>query len=184
MVVYAYMGLYPQTHDGSYRLLGQAAELAVRGGAQRLIVKTASESQRIPTIEANVRALEYAAWAARAEPAADAGADDPAGSVILEEASALVGAVLNLDPDVGRALLLAFRKGYLDIPYCLHPDNKGRTRSYIDTDGRLCWEATGDLPFEAPPRLRSRRFSSADLLADLSYVRRKFDDPVSLKVRI
>ncbi|MEV5728379.1 methylaspartate mutase [Streptomyces pharetrae] len=173
IVVYAYMGLYPQTHDGAYRLLGQAAELAVDGGAQRLIVKTAAESQRIPSIEVNVRALEYAAWAARRPQLPPAGATaDPE---VYEEASALVGAVLDLDPDVGRALLLAFRKGYLDIPYCLHPDNRGRTRSYIDADGRLRWESTGGLPLTSLPRPRRRRFGSADLLADLSYVRRKFD---------
>ncbi|MER6030767.1 methylaspartate mutase [Streptomyces sp. NPDC001851] len=175
VVVYAYMGLYPQTHDGAYRLLGQAAELAVDGGAQRLIVKTAAESQRIPSIEVNVRALEYAAWAARR--AARVPVDAGAGSPTYDEAAALVGTVLDLDPDVGRALLIAFRKGYLDIPYCLHPDNKGQTRSYIDADGRLRWEATGSLPVDAPRRLRGRRFTSADLLSDLSYVRRKYDEP-------
>ncbi|MEU6776277.1 methylaspartate mutase [Streptomyces sp. NPDC046759] len=175
VVVYAYMGLYPQTHDGAYRLLGQAAELAVEGGAQRLIVKTAAESQRIPSIEVNVRALEYAAWAARR--ATRVPVDAAVGSATYDEASALVNAVLELDPDVGRALLLAFRKGYLDIPYCLHPDNKGQTRSYIDGDGRLCWEATGALPVDAPRRSRGRRSTSADLLGDLSYIRRKYDEP-------
>ncbi|WP_149828629.1 cobalamin-dependent protein [Streptomyces tailanensis] len=177
VVVYAYMGLYPQTRDGAYRLLGQAVELAVTGGAQRMIVKTAAESRRIPSIEENVRALEYAARAARRVPRTpvDAGTD----SATYEEAAALVDAVLNLDPDVGRALLQAFRKGYLDIPYCLHPDNRGQTRSFIDPDGRLRWEATGALPFDVPQRSRSRWFTSADLLRDLSYVRRKFDEPGS-----
>ncbi|MFG2942383.1 methylaspartate mutase [Streptomyces sp. NPDC048282] len=175
IVVYAYMGLYPQTHDGAYRLLGRAAELAVEGGAQRLIVKTAAESRRIPSIEMNVRALEYAARAARRAPRVpvDAGAD----SATYAEGRRLVEAVLNLHPDVGRALLLAFQKGYLDIPYCLHPDNRGWTRSYIDTDGRLCWESTGRLPLDAPRRPRRRRFTSADLLDDLAYVRREFDSP-------
>ncbi|MGW1049599.1 methylaspartate mutase [Streptomyces sp. NPDC002521] len=175
VVIYAYMGLYPETRDGAYRVLGQAAELAVEGGAQRLIVKTAAESRRIPSIEANVQALEYAARSARqvSRRPVDAGTDSPT----YEEAAALVGAVLDLAPDVGRALQLAFRKGYLDIPYCLHPDNRGRTLSYIDGDGRLCWESTGALPVDAPRRLRSRRVTAAGLLADLSYVRRKFDAP-------
>jgi methylaspartate mutase epsilon subunit len=178
VVVYAYMGLYPETLDGAYRLLGQAAELAVVGGAQRLIVKTASESRRIPTIDENVRALEYAAWAAGRAPSARVAATD---SRTYEEAAALVGVVLNLAPDVGRALLLAFKKGYLDIPYCLHPDNRGDTRSFIDGDGRLRWESTGALPLGgSPQRGGSGRFTSADLLRDLSYMRRKFDDPMAV----
>ncbi|MDX3224926.1 methylaspartate mutase [Streptomyces sp. ME19-01-6] len=184
VVVYTYMGVYPETLDGAYRLLGQSAELAVVGGAQRLIVKTASESRRIPTVDENVRALEYAAWAAgRVRPTRDADADDDADaadSSTYEEAAALVGAVLNLAPDVGRALLLAFEKGYLDIPYCLHPDNRGETRSFIDSDGRLRWESTGALPLGGSPRRGgSGRFTSADLLRDLSYMRRKFDNPMA-----
>ncbi|MGO4426520.1 methylaspartate mutase, partial [Streptomyces sp. MCAF7] len=162
VVVYTYMGLYPETLDGAYRLLGQAAELAVAGGAQRLIVKTASESRRIPTIDENVRALEYAAWAAGRVPRARARAADDADSRTYEEAAALVGAVLNLAPDVGRALLLAFKRGYLDIPYCLHPDNRGDTRSFIDDDGRLRWESTGALPLGGSPRRGGGgRFTSA-----------------------
>ncbi|WP_405381089.1 MULTISPECIES: methylaspartate mutase [Streptomyces] len=181
VVVYTYMGLYPETLDGAYRLLGQAAELAVVGGAQRLIVKTASESRRIPTIDENVRALEYAAWAAGRVPPARARAHDDADSRTYEEAAALVGAVLNLAPDVGRALLLAFKRGYLDIPYCLHPDNRGDTRSFIDGDGRLRWESTGALPLgRSPRRGGGGRFTSADLLKDLSYMRRKFDSPMAV----
>ncbi|NUP41576.1 MAG: methylaspartate mutase [Streptomyces sp.] len=181
VVVYTYMGLYPETLDGAYRLLGQAAELAVVGGAQRLIVKTASESRRIPTIDENVRALEYAAWAAGRVPQARARAADDADSRTYEEAAALVGAVLNLAPDVGRALLLAFKRGYLDIPYCLHPDNRGDTRSFIDNDGRLRWESTGALPLGGSPRRGGGgRFTSADLLKDLSYMRRKFDNPMAV----
>ncbi|MGX1885230.1 methylaspartate mutase [Streptomyces sp. NPDC055287] len=173
VVVYTYMGVYPETRDGAYRLLGEAAELATAAGAQRLIVKTASESRRIPTIDENVRALEYASWAAARVPLPTL--DEPADSATYDEAATLVGAVLNLAPDLGRALLLAFRKGYLDIPYCLHPDNQGRTRSFIAPDGRLHWSATGTLPLPTPPHPPARS-TSASLLNDLSYIRRKYDE--------
>jgi methylaspartate mutase epsilon subunit len=85
----------------------------VRTGSERLIVKTTAESLRIPTVEENVEALEHAGAVA-------GGAAD---TDTYQEAAALVEAVLNLHPDISRALLLAFRNGYLDIPYCLHPDN-------------------------------------------------------------
>jgi len=174
VVVYAYMGLYPVTEHGAYRLLGQAAELAVASGAERLIVKTVAESRRIPTIEENVAALEYADRAAALTGRApDPGAD----TQTYREAAALTEAVLNLHPDIGEALLRAFRAGYLDIPYCLHPDNRGETRGRIGDDGRLLWERTGALPIgRIAGSHRARPVTSAGLLEDLSYMRRRFDE--------
>ncbi|MEU3457847.1 methylaspartate mutase [Micromonospora sp. NPDC006766] len=171
VVVYAYMGMYPVTGMGAYRLLERAAELAVMTGAERLIVKTEAEARRIPTIAENVAALEWAG-AVRSDVRLAAGID----SETYAEAAALVHAVLNLDADVGRALLAAFRHGILDVPYCLHPDNMGRTRSYLDTDGWLRWAATGSMPLPgAPGRRRPRVLTSAGLLNDLSFVRRSYD---------
>jgi methylaspartate mutase epsilon subunit len=176
VVIYAYMGVYPESPHGAYALLRRAAELTVTTGSERIIVKTVAESRRIPTIAENVRALEYASdSAASTRPVLGIGPGTD--SQTYQEAAALVTAVLNLDPDIGTALLLAFRNGYLDIPYCLHPDNRGMTRSYIDSDGRLRWENTGALPIAHLVEAgRSRPFTSRDLLADLSYVRRKFDE--------
>jgi methylaspartate mutase epsilon subunit len=165
------MGVYPATDDGAYRLLGGAAELAARTGSERLIVKTVAESRRIPTIAENVAALERAG-AVRADAAAVPGGD----SQTYREALALVDAVLNTHPDIGQALLLAFKRGHLDIPYCVHPDNAGRTRSYIDDHGRLRWAEVGSLPLRGlAAGGRGRRVTSAGLLADLSYVRRTYD---------
>ncbi|MFE0461518.1 methylaspartate mutase [Kitasatospora sp. NPDC058965] len=176
VVVYAYMGVYPTTVTGSYRLLGLAAELAARTGSERVIVKTVAESARIPTVAENVAALEYAAEAADL---VGTGTPVPPGgdSQTYLEARALVEAVLELDPDPGRALLQAFRRGLLDVPYCLHPDNQGRASSYLDDQGRLCWAELGALPLRHLVRpTGARKVTSSGLLADLSYVRRKFDE--------
>ncbi|QKV96582.1 methylaspartate mutase [Streptomyces sp. NA02950] len=176
VVVYAYMGLYPVTPEGAYRLLGRAAELAVVSGSERLIVKTVAESVRIPTVEENVSALEYAATAAAAARRTVAQVPADTGSQIYAEASALVTAVLNLAEDLDQAILLAFRRGYLDVPYCLHPDNAGRSRSYIDAGGRLRWADIGGMPLTGIVNTRdSRTITSGELLASLSYVRRTFD---------
>ena len=92
------------------------------------------------------------------------------------EARALIGAVLELDADLGRALVRAFAAGYLDVPYCLHPDNAGRTRSSLGPDGRLQWSAVGSMPLAGlveggrPPIL-----GSAGLLTALSHVQRRYD---------
>ncbi|AXE81818.1 methylaspartate mutase [Streptomyces atratus] len=179
VVVYAYMGVYPTTAQGAYRLLAEATRLAVRSGSERLIVKTVAESRRIPKIEENVAALESAAQVARKETAGPTQTRAEADSQTYAEARALIEGVLDLAPDVGRALELAFKQGSLDIPYCLHPDNHGRARSYIDGDGRLRWAGTGRLPLGGlVGRASAREVTSAGLLADLSYVQRTFDQAV------
>ncbi|MEV7008654.1 methylaspartate mutase [Streptosporangium sp. NPDC051022] len=179
VVVYAYMGVYPTTPEGAHELLARAAELAVATGSERLIVKTVAEAHRIPTVAENVAALEFASAVAAKARASGLPARAPAtaeDTQTYREARALVEAVLNLDPDIGRALLRAFSHGYLDIPYCVHPDNRGRTRSYIDEEGRLRWAEIGSLPLSHVVRGgRTGRMTSAGLLEALSYVQRKFD---------
>ncbi|MFD9101021.1 methylaspartate mutase [Streptomyces virginiae] len=184
VVLYAYMGVFPRSPGGARLLLEDAARLAVRAGAARLIVKTTAEAHRIPTVGENLRALETAAAAAadeRARPALTAGAPGPyaVDTGIEAEARALIGAVLELDADVGRALVRAFAAGYLDVPYCLHPDNAGRARTSLAPDGRLLWSSVGSMPIAGladgggprPPIL-----GSAGLIAALSHVQRTYDD--------
>ncbi|MEU8627496.1 methylaspartate mutase [Streptomyces sp. NPDC048669] len=176
IVLYTYMGLYPQTRRGSLDLLERSAELAVETGAARLIVKTAAEAHRIPTVTENVEALRVAARAASRHRAAavPVPSTDPADNAVYAEARALVDAVLNLDDDLGQALLKAFARGYLDVPFCLHPDNAGRSRSLIDRSGRLAWSEIGAMPL-GPVRDRGRRLTAAGLFDALSFVQRRHD---------
>lgn len=172
LVVYTYMGVYPRTPGGALRLLASSARLAVRSGASRLIVKTTAEAYRLPTIAENVTALEHAAAVAGTEP----GPVEPPDTGIHIQARALVGNVLSLDDDIGRALLKAFASGQLDVPFCLHPDNPGRARGFVDQDGRLQWQDIGGLPLGGLVRpTGSGRVSSADLLASLQFMQHKFD---------
>ncbi len=173
VVLYTYMGVYPASPEGACILLEESARLAVRSGAERLIVKTVAEAHRIPTVAENVFALETAAAAAQDERSLPYPAFD--GGEVYAEARALVSAVLNCAADLGRALRTAFARGYLDVPYCLHPDNAGRSRSYIDVDGQLRWAATGSMPIAGRQGSRGSWLSSADLLSWLTYVGRKFD---------
>ncbi|WTE75010.1 methylaspartate mutase [Streptomyces sp. NBC_01615] len=183
IVLYTYMGLYPRTRRGSLDLLERSAELAVETGAARLIVKTTAESHRIPTIAENVEALRVASSAAarhrarltpRPEHTDLAEHTDFADNPVYAEARALVDAVLNLDDDLGQALLKAFARGYLDVPYCLHPDNAGRTRSHIDRSGRLTWSEIGAMPIGHVSE-KGRRLTAAGLYDALSFVQRRHD---------
>ena len=177
IVIYSYMGVYPCTRTGAQSLLAESARLAVATGAARLIVKTTAEAFRIPTIEENVLALEeaslVASTASAAAPSPAAGAGDTG---IYAQARALISAVLDLADDIGRALLLAFSRGYLDVPYCLHPDNAGRTRGCLDSAGRLQWQRIGSMPIRRLADVPAQtRMTSAGLLHSLSFVQTKFD---------
>ena len=171
VVIYAYMGLFPRTPDGAMLLLGKAAELAMSTGSERLIVKTAAEAHRIPTVAENVTALEHAAASAKGIKAM---VDDD--NQVYQEAYALVDAVLNSHADLDRALVVAFKRGLLDVPYCLHPDNAGQARSTLDADGRLGWSELGSLPLRGiAERAPSGRITSSTLMSALSYVQHTHD---------
>jgi methylaspartate mutase epsilon subunit len=95
---------------------------------------------------------------------------------IYAQARALIDNVLSLDDDIGRALVVAFAHGHLDVPFCLHPDNAGRTRGYLDVDGRLEWQRIGALPIgDLVTSPREERMTSANLLNALRFVERRFD---------
>ncbi|MFI0772826.1 methylaspartate mutase [Streptomyces sp. NPDC021218] len=175
IVLYTYMGLYPRTSQGASALLERAAALATCTRAARLIVKTTAEAHRVPTIDENVAALETAAAVAARE--CDRKAPPPVPDTgILAEALAIIDCVLELHDDIGVALSSAFACGRLDVPYCLHPDNTGRTRSVIDGDGRLQWSHAGAMPVRVPPGPSGTdRMTSSHLLSALSYMARKFD---------
>ncbi|MFG2598990.1 methylaspartate mutase [Streptomyces sp. NPDC048462] len=174
VVVYAYMGVYPETRSGALALVADAARLAARTGAARLIVKTAAEAARIPSVAENVTALETATDAARSVRRSG----PPPSTGIEEEARALVEAVLGLHDDIGQALIRAFARGYLDVPFCLHPDNAGRTRSVISEQGRLEWSRTGSLPLGPTTAVHSsRRLTSSGLMYALQHVKTRYDAP-------
>ncbi|GAA2138646.1 hypothetical protein GCM10009760_20130 [Kitasatospora kazusensis] len=152
VVLYTYMGVYPSTDSGAQLLLDMSAQIAVRGGAERLIVKTAAEAHRIPTVAENITALERVADLgrhARSDECALPWARQVDYGTVYTEASALIQAVLAGDPDPGTALRKAFAAGVLDVPFCLHRDNAGAAQGAIDEDGRLVWAKTGAMPLPA-----------------------------------
>ncbi|MEV5716974.1 methylaspartate mutase [Amycolatopsis mediterranei] len=173
IVVYAYMGSFPRTPGGALALVADAARLCVRGGAERLIVKTTAEAHRIPTIAENVTALRVASATAGVEDGRAAVVEDTG---IAAQARAVVEAVLDLETDLGAGLARAVRIGLLDVPYCLHPDNARRTGATVDAAGRLRWTRTGDLPLRGLADAGGEPGTAEQLLRALSYMERKYDD--------
>jgi methylaspartate mutase epsilon subunit len=184
VVVYTYMGLFPESRAGATRLIEDSADLAAESGCQRLIVKTTAERRQIPPLRDNLAALGIAL--ARSERPklklqSELTTEDRAlQDELSEEVQRLLEAVLNLSPNLSKALLMAFRRGLLDIPYCLHPDNLGKARAAIDKSGMLRWEHVGDLPIKGRRLEPRERLSSDLLLAQLSHVARSYDHSPSI----
>ncbi len=172
VVVYTYMGVYPRTLRGANRMLEDSVRLAVCSGAERLIVKTSAEAHRIPTIVENIEALEFAATVA-ADEAAGIPIRRPTRTGIYEEARMLILSTLQLGDDVGSALVNAFARGHLDVPYCLHRDNANRSRAVIAPDGTLQWSEPGAMPVNHSKY--ALRASARELIDMLRYNEQRFD---------
>lgn len=181
VVLYTYMGVFPRSSKGAQNLLCSSVDIARMGGAERLIVKTVAEAHRIPTVVENISAIELAEqhWQKNsAYTMIDSESYQVHFDLILKEASLLVEAVLEQHEDIGEALRRAFAIGYLDIPYCLHRDNAGLARAYVDIDQSLQWLRTGNLPIAS--RGNSNKLppmNPNDFLQMLSTVEKRFDGP-------
>jgi methylaspartate mutase epsilon subunit len=180
VVVYTFMGMFPRTHGGARSLIEASARLAATAGCERLIVKTTAEAHQVPSIADNVRAMEWAYAAARGT------AEPPEETrvlwhreVVRQQAQALIEAVLDLDPELDRAIAKAFDLGYLDVPYCLHPDNRNQARSHLDHEGTIHWAEPGKIPFPGSLQdtvYRNRKvLTSSDLVRMLAFNQRTYD---------
>lgn len=178
VVVYSFMGLFPTTRAGARRLIEDSARIAALAGAERLIVKTFAEAYQIPTIEQNLTALLWADAAARAARGTPPPEVERHREILYAQAKFLVELTLDLDPSLPQAIAKSFARGWLDVPFCLHADNRNRTRPWIDAGG-IFWAATGEIPF--PRHLGDSIFkhrqavSSRDLLRMLRFNVDKYD---------
>lgn len=178
VVLYTYMGVFPKTIEGATDLLSESICLAVKGGAERVIVKTPAEAHRIPTVEENVGALEHAFAYSKSEELKNRVVPPTYDGDLYTEAKGIIDSVLELDADISVAFSKAFKKGLIDVPYCLHTDNPKRARSFIDGDGTLRWLNVGGMAISNQTGGTHRdSIKPYDFLHMLSYVQEKFDRP-------
>lgn len=186
IVFYNFMGKFPQSFHGAKALIEESARIAVAGQAERLIVKTVKEAHQIPLVEDNINSLRWTHHTAST--AGDASALQqqalPLMQAICEEADFLIDMLLNLGRNLEEGMSLAFRKGYWDVPYCLHPDNKHLSLAQIDDTGHISWSDPGKIPFPLHIRRNAvrmkMRLSSGELLHMLSFNQQKYDEAKSI----
>lgn len=184
VVLYTYMGVFPRTAQGALDLLKRSVDVCKAGGAERLIVKTIAEAIRIPTVQENILSLETSTQHWRHGHSLQcAEQENVFAEDIFNEAQALIEAVVQLDSDIGEALIKAFDRGLLDVPYCLHQDNAGKSRAVIDEQGALGWLTAGRMPVKTINEGRQQvRLDPFNFLTMLSTVERRYDGPyINLK---
>lgn len=91
----------------------------------------------------------------------------------------LIDMLLNLDTNLEKSMAKAFKMGYWDVPYCLHPDNRRLTSAQLDEAGYVYWSDPGKIPFPLHIRnnavKRKKKLSSGELLHMLSFNQQKYD---------
>ena len=177
VVVYTFMGIFPQTLKGHQDILRESVYLARSTNVKRIIVKTHEESFQIPSIKSNLKALKKAyEYSLTSLPTMTYDRDEE--QIIFSQAKAIIDCVLNLHKKLNVGLLIAFQKGYLDVPFCLHQDNLRLATCEIDSKGYLQWVSIGNLPFkitEEQNHLKHNALSSHRFLEMLRYNQIKFD---------
>lgn len=181
VVVYTYMGVFPKTETGAKELIRTSARIAKFGNAERLIVKTPAEAHRIPTIEENIESLEFAYHAAQEAKLESNDFLDSAEQEMLHlQAKLIIETVFDLHENLNKGIIIAFEKGYLDVPYCLHQNNKNKSRSIIDSKGYLQWADIGDIPFNNHLlndfSKRKIPITSDGFLAMLGFMQKRYDN--------
>jgi methylaspartate mutase epsilon subunit len=178
IVIYTFMGLFPETLQGYEKILEESVHLAVLSGAKRLIVKTHEESRQIPSVASNLNALKKAHGFSVSLPE-NITYDAEEEEIIFSQAKALIDSVLNANQDIGRGLHQAFQEGHLDVPFCLHLDNRRLTTCMIDQNGYLQWISPGKLPIILKHNKSSisaaSSLTSSKFLEMLAFNRQKFD---------
>lgn len=150
-VFHQYMAAFPESQQNAERLIHHSAASAALSGATRVIIKTAVEAIKIPTMEDNVHAIGLVMRGA--SEAAGLRLDEPRVAeecaVIESEVQAILDSVILAGGgSVTDGIVKAFRLGYLDIPFSPSRHNRGEVVTARDTEGAVRFLSTGQLQFD------------------------------------
>jgi methylaspartate mutase epsilon subunit len=151
VVFHEYMAAFPESVDRAEALIRESAVTAALGRATRVLVKTPVEARRIPTVADNIRGIELtrAGMETAKHRQYDAAAVAEECAVIAREVDAILASVLECDAkNLANAIVRAFRRGLIDIPFAPSRYNRGEVMTARDAAGAVRFLSVGQLAFD------------------------------------
>lgn len=167
-VFHQHMGAFPSDLARATEVLRGSAVTAALSGARRIMVKTRVEAVRIPSGEENaasLRLVREALGTVRGDEVdwAQVAAEE---ALIVAESTAILDRALAEGGGLpGRAVVVALRRGYLDVPFSPSRWNAGRAVAIRDLAGAVRFADPGDIPLPAEVAEVHRRLVAARLRA-------------------
>ncbi len=149
-VFHQWMGGFPENEAQAFSVISWGGVVAVMSGATKVIVKTPHEAMGIPTKEANRDGLLTTRQSIRMvsdlKPLALKDIDLEQ-EIIKEETKALIDSVISLGQgDLAKGAVLAFKAGFLDVPFAPSQNNVGKVLPIRDNNGAVRLFDTGNMP--------------------------------------
>ncbi|AJR09207.1 hypothetical protein C9J03_11425 [Photobacterium gaetbulicola] len=154
-VFHQYMAAFPATRARSEQLIYASAQTAVLAGADRLLYKTAAEFNNIPTLEDNTEAFQLIQRAMRDTATADWEMVNIEKEIIYQETTELLSTILGHQADYRDAIINAFNRGWLDIPFSPSLYSMGRVTTARDNSYAVRYLDCGNLPLSAASKKRN-----------------------------
>ena len=150
-VFHQYMAAFPETRRRAEELIYNSAVTATLSGATRVMVKTAVEAIRIPTLEDNIEGLSLVMRGV-ANPdreRVDERLIEEECDIIQREVTALLESIIVCGGgSIAEGIVKGFRQGYLDIPFSPSIHNRGEVMTARDINGAVRFLALGNLQFD------------------------------------
>lgn len=150
-VFHQYMAAFPPTVERAEELIYQSAVTMGLSRATRMLVKTPVEAIKIPTLGDNVHAINLATrgLADHARYSVNESHIAEECQLIRRETQAILDSVLLCGHgSFAAGVVIAFRKGYLDIPFSPSLYNRNEVLTARDTSGAVRFLSCGQLQFD------------------------------------
>lgn len=146
-----WMGPFPKNECKAFGLIALATVNAVLSSCNKIIVKTPQEAMGVPTKEANASGLSFVRFIIDNMPQ-DFNYDI---CLVKEEeleietqTNKILESVFNEKPtDLADKIVLAFKKGILDVPFAANVQAMGKILPIRDINGAIRLVDNGNLPF-------------------------------------
>jgi methylaspartate mutase epsilon subunit len=150
-VFHQYMAAFPDDPARAEGLIYNSAITAALSGATRVILKTAAEAYRIPTMEDNLHGISLVqrGVASAAAVEVDETRVSEECAIIRREVQAILDSVIMIGRgSIAEGVVAGFRRGFIDIPFAPSIYNRAEVMTARDNEGAVRFLSTGQLQFD------------------------------------